>query len=122
MRVRRGGGGRGRGSSARASAGGAGSEQVCPAARRTQVAARGCADPHGPPRGRRGGKGGVLSRPLRFPASLSPRHAPPCRRAIANWAEKGPDCLRAGSAGVGGWKRREGGRPRPAAAAGAARG
>ena len=115
-----GGGGWGRGSSARASAGGAGSEQVCPAAARRWQRA-GARTPRTPSRAE-GGEGGVLSRPLPFPASPSPRHAPPCRRAIANWAEKGPDCLRAGSAGVGGWKRREGGRPRLAAAAGAARG
>lgn len=34
------------------------------------------------------------------PAPALPRRRR--RRVIANWAEKGPDCVRAGSAGVGG--------------------
>ncbi|CAD7669951.1 unnamed protein product [Nyctereutes procyonoides] len=63
---------------------------------------------------RAGGAGRGEGRPR--PPSPVPRRP---RRAAANWAETGPDCVRAGSAGVGGWKRRAArGPPRPAAAAG----
>lgn len=58
--------------------------------------------PRPPPRGLRS------RRPLPSPSPRAPSFPPaPAlprrrRRVIANWAEKGPDCVRAGSAGVGG--------------------